>query len=71
MAKMSEDELRIHMSEHDKSNSWWAHDARGIPLARVCDECEDQVLSRYKPEVLGLRGRYEDVVEEPIEPEDY
>lgn len=32
--------------------SWWEHDARGIPLARVCDKCRDEKLSRYRPEVL-------------------
>jgi len=28
-------------------------------------------MAQYAPEVLGLAGRYEDVVEEPIEPDDY
>lgn len=32
--------------------SYWAKDARGIPLARVCGDCEDERLSRYRPEVL-------------------
>jgi hypothetical protein len=48
--------------------SWWAYDVRGIPLCRVCDECEDEKLSKYRPEVTGRGpGRYEDVVEEQIE----
>ncbi len=34
------------------SNSWWESDARGIPLARVCNYCVKEVLSKYRPEVL-------------------
>lgn len=56
---------------HTKFNSWWAHDAHGIPLRRVCEDCEHLLKSEYRPEVLGIAGRYEDVVTEPIEPEDY
>jgi hypothetical protein len=52
---------------HTKCNSWWLHDAKGIPLARVCVECEAQVRDRYSPEVLGERGAYEDMVDEQIE----
>lgn len=33
-------------------NSWWEQDARGIPLARVCNSCREEVLSKYRPEVL-------------------
>lgn len=38
--------------------SRWAHDARGIELGRVCDRCETQTLSRFRPEVL-YDGAYE------------
>ena len=31
--------------------SWWEHDARGIPLARVCDACIDEWLSAYRSDV--------------------
>lgn len=55
---------------HDKFNSWWAYDARGIPLRRVCADCEHLLSEEYRPEVLGV-GRYEDAVDEPLEPEDY
>jgi hypothetical protein len=44
-------------------------DAKGIELARVCDECIEDIKSRYPPEVLGESGRYEDVVCEQIEPD--
>lgn len=64
--------------------SWWEHDARGIPLARVCDQCIVERLRRYAPGVLTDEQRqlaypgsttrpasYLETVEEPIEPEDY
>ena len=49
-------------------SSWWESDARGIPLARVCLECVDKKLSKYRPEVLTNSNYYAD---EPIEAEDY
>ncbi len=70
MAKqMTREELTQHRQTHTKQNSWWMNDARGIPLCRVCGECQTAAMKTYKPEVLGLRGNYEDAVEEPIEPE--
>ena len=48
--------------------SWWESDARGIPLARVCLECVDKKLSKYRPEVLTNSNYYAD---ESIEAEDY
>jgi hypothetical protein len=42
--------------KHDRTNSWWEHDARGIPLARVCDHCKADVLKRYRPDVLNNPG---------------
>jgi hypothetical protein len=32
--------------------SWWEHDARGIPLCRVCEKCRKEKLGRYRPDVL-------------------
>lgn len=32
--------------------SRWANDARGIPLARVCEKCREQKLSGFRAEVL-------------------
>lgn len=66
---MDPEELRRHKQTHTKSNSWWLKDCKGIELSRVCDECIEAVKKQYPPEVLGLRGRYEDVVEEQIEPD--
>ena len=48
--------------------SWWAKDARGIELCRVCEKCEDEKLSGYRPEVL-VNPHYQ--FDEAIEPEDY
>lgn len=51
---------------HQKGDgSWWENDAQGIALCRVCDECEDEKLSRYRPEILS--GYNQSDVDEPIE----
>jgi len=52
------------MHEHNLY-SWWEYDAQGIPLARVCDGCVDEVLSKYRPEILS--GYSQQDVDEPIE----
>lgn len=44
--------------------SWWAHDARGIELGRVCTACEERRLAWVRPEVLH-DGGYD--VDEPVE----
>ena len=70
---MNRTELSLHRQEvtHTKENSWWLNDAKGIPLCRVCEECEEAAKKTFKPEVIGEgEGRYEDVVEEPIEPDE-
>jgi hypothetical protein len=54
---------------HTKEESWWENDAQGIPLARVCSRCKDEVLSKFRPEILT--GYSQEDVFEPIEPEDY
>jgi hypothetical protein len=46
--------------------SWWAKDARGIELARVCEDCEKEKLSKYRPDVLTNPNYWAD---EPIEDE--
>lgn len=68
--KVTKQNLNEHRMNHTKANSWWMNDVRGIPLCRVCDDCERVARSTYRPEVTGERGRYEDVVEERIEPLD-
>lgn len=57
-------------ARHTKGDgSWWAHDAQGIELCRVCEKCEREKLARYRPEIL--HGYDQNDVDEPIEPEDY
>ncbi len=48
--------------------SWWAHDARGIELCRVCEVCEERKLAGYRPEILS--GYSQEDVDEPIEPDE-
>ena len=48
--------------------SYWQNDARGIPLCRTCDNCHDEKMKRYRPEVLDDPNYWHD---EDIEPEDY
>jgi hypothetical protein len=50
---------------HENQYSWWENDAQGIPLARVCDKCVEQVLSKYRPEILS--GYDQSDVDESIE----
>lgn len=65
---MTREQLQAHLSSHTKENSWWLLDAKGIEVTRVCAECIGAVKSRYKPEIFDV-NQYENVVEEPIEPE--
>lgn len=37
---------------HEGEYSWLEHDARGIPLAKVCAKCKEAKLAVYRPEVL-------------------
>jgi hypothetical protein len=48
--------------------SWWAKDARGIEIARVCTRCIKDKLKGYRPDVLTDPSYWADEV---IEPEDY
>ena len=67
---MESEELYIHRQTHTKQNSWWLNDAKGIPISRVCGECEEKVKDGYNPAIFGEYGNYEDVVDEQIEPEE-
>ncbi len=54
---------------HQKGDgSWWANDAQGIPLRRVCDECVGELRKHYRPEVLD--GYSQADMDEPIEPDE-
>ena len=50
-------------------DSRWTYDAQGIPLRRVCDDCESEKLSQFRPEILS--GYDQSDVDEPIEPDPY
>ena len=68
---MSESYGQVHMclnGEESTEPSWWAKDAHGIELCRVCGRCEREKLSHYRPEILS--GYDQSDVDEPIEPED-
>ena len=47
--------------------SYILYDARGIPCGHVCDDCEEEKASKFRPEVMSDPDYYAD---EPIEPED-
>jgi hypothetical protein len=34
-------------------DSYWQHDARGIPLARTCTKCHAEKMRHYRPDVLS------------------
>ena len=48
--------------------AWWEFDAQGIPLCKVCADCADEALSRFRPEMLT--GYDQSDVDEPIEPQE-
>jgi hypothetical protein len=58
----------LHLHTCERNASWWAYDAKGIPLCRVCDECREAKLSRYRPEILT--GYSQEDVNEPLDEED-
>ena len=63
--------MREHMCVGGKISvkpTSWVHDARGIPLAKVCDDCYSEKISKYRPEILF--GYSQADVNESIE-EDY
>lgn len=33
-------------------DSYWNHDARGIPLCRTCEQCHQRKMAGYRREVL-------------------
>lgn len=55
--------------DHLLADSWWEHDGRGIPLARVCDRCYDAVMALYRPEILTHYN--ESDIDEPIEGDEW
>lgn len=59
---------RVHRcvgGEESTAPTWWAKDAQGIELCRVCEKCEKEKLAKYRPEILT--GYDQSDVDEPIE----
>ena len=54
----------LQMRHEHEGYSWWEYDGQGIPLARVCEKCVHEVLSKYDPVVLGHYTQAD--VDEPI-----
>jgi hypothetical protein len=51
-----------------EGSDWWREsDANGIYLCKVCERCQDEKLSGYRPEIL--RGYSQADVDEPIDAE--
>lgn len=46
--------------------SYWVNDARGIPLARVCEKCREYKLSKFRKDVR-TNANYQ--ADEQIEPD--
>ncbi len=59
------EDLRYHQCNRD--DSWWEHDAQGIPLCRVCGKCRRAKLAQYRPEILTSYSQAD--VDEPIDDE--
>jgi hypothetical protein len=47
------------------NHSWWLHDAQGIPLSRVCVACQEERVSKFRPEILDEYNQSD--VDESIE----
>ena len=55
--------MDIELSSHERPSkpcpcgsgkmSIWMHDCQGIPLNRVCDDCEEKKRSKYRPETFS------------------
>lgn len=58
---------KCHGTQHVESYSWWEYDGNGIPLCKVCDNCKDEAMKKYRPEVLKPYTQAD--VDEPIEEE--
>jgi len=59
----------MSICNHKDDESWWEHDAQGIPLVRVCDKCRTARLACFRPEILT--GYTQADVDEPIEPDEW
>ena len=68
MAKATADDIQDGTHECDPDDSWAEFDGRGIYLCRVCNECKEVKLARYRPEILNYYTQAD--VDEQIEEEE-
>ena len=55
---------------HEKNDgSWWLTDCKGIPLKRVCADCEEEVRKGYNPWVFD--GYSQADIDEQIEADNW
>lgn len=47
-------------------SSWELYDARGIYVSRICEDCEEKVRSKFRPDIFTDSEYWHD---EPIEEE--
>ncbi len=67
MSTIHPTELERH--ECELGESWREYDAQGIYLCRVCTECKEIKLGKYRKVIL--EGYSQVDVDEIIEPDDY
>jgi len=56
----------LQYCDHAGEYAWIENDARGIPLAKVCDKCRAVKLAPYRRDVRTDREYWSD---EPIDPD--
>jgi hypothetical protein len=59
---------KCRIGRHLDEATYTINDARGIPLGIVCQECEAEVKSKFRPDVLSDSNYWSD---EPVEPDDW
>ena len=37
---------------YSTTDEWWVHDGQGVPLVKVCDQCFNDKVRRFRPEVF-------------------
>jgi hypothetical protein len=49
---------------HDKTNSWWLFDSKGIEVCRVCEECYDATIKQYNPSIFDGYDNIDETIED-------
>ena len=61
---------KCKIGRHREDYTYTIFDARGIPLGIVCNKCEAEVKSKFRPDVLTNSNYWSDEPIEPDEPEE-